>query len=80
MPTLTVKNVPEHICREIRTLAGGESRSLSAEVIRLLDEALSSRRRLAVQARVLAEIDHHRFSPSGKLPPAEVLVREDRQR
>lgn len=80
MPTLTVRNVPERIYRQIRSLAGAESRSLSAEVITLLDQALRGRRRCADQTQVLAEIDRHRFTPSGKLPPAEVLVREDRDR
>jgi plasmid stability protein len=80
MPTLTLKNVPVRIYRQIRSLAGADSRSLSDEAIALLDHALSGRRRCAEQAQVLAEIDRHRFNPSGKLPPAEILVREDRER
>ena len=80
MPTLTVRDVPERICKEIRSLAGEDSRSVSAEVVALLEQALRGRRRCAEQARVLAEIDRHRFTPSGNLPPAEVLVREDRDR
>lgn len=80
MATLTLRNVPERIYRQIRSLAGAESRSLSDEAIALLDHALAGRRRCAEQAQILAEIDRHRFNPSGRLPAAEVLVREDRER
>ncbi len=80
MATLTLRNVPDRVYRQIRSLAGAESRSLSAEAIALLDHALRARRRCAEQAEVLAEIDLHRFTPAGRVTPAEALVREDRER
>ena len=80
MPTLHVRNVPERLYGRIRSLAQARKRSLSAEVIMLLDQAVESRELRAQRAGALAEIDRLRFQPSEELPPAEALIREDRDR
>ena len=43
MPTLHVRNVPESLYDQIRQRAQMQNRSLSAEVIMLLDHALAAK-------------------------------------
>ncbi len=80
MATLHVRNVPEHLYDRIRKLAAAESRSLSAEILVLLERAVSERQVQEEQAGILAGIRRHRFRPSGRIPASEDLIREDRER
>lgn len=82
MPTLHVRNVPDRIYRRIRRLAQAESRSLSAEVVTLLDRAVQIDASRAAQARILAGIERRRLRrrllPGA--PDSLELLREDRAR
>lgn len=80
MPILHVRKVPEDLYRRLEERARAERRSLSAEVITLLDRALERSQRSP--AAVLASIRRRRrFSP-GSVGAADstALLREDRQR
>lgn len=44
MPSITIKGVPDDLMNRLRTLADEERRSMNQQAIRLLEEALESRR------------------------------------
>ena len=80
MPILHVRNVPDHLYERIQRRAQQQHRSISAEVLSLLQDALDAGER--PQARVLADIRRRRFyRPSDAGAPESVkLLREDRER
>jgi plasmid stability protein len=77
---LHIRNVPETLYDRLKERAQTENRSLSAEVIVLLNQALSEAEQ--AQADVLASIRRRRFfHPAGaNAPDSTTLLREDRQR
>lgn len=80
MATLHVRNVPEALYEQLRQQAERQGRSLSAEVIVLLEQALRHSGRS--QAEILADIRRRRtFNPAAVGAPDSVtLIREDRER
>jgi plasmid stability protein len=81
MPILHVRNVPEEMHTELKTRARNEGRSLSAQVIVMLEQAL--RQPARSQSEVLAALDtrRHRFSPrQAGAPSSTELLRQDRSR
>ncbi len=79
MATLHVRNVPDALYERLRRRAEIQNRSLSAEVISLLDRALDE---TVDQAAVLARIQRRRtFTPEDVgAPNSTSLLREDRER
>jgi plasmid stability protein len=83
MPILHVRNVPERIYSRLQQRAETQHRSLSAEVVLLLDDALAAEETRATQADVLERLRRHRhtFRPADVGAPDSVaLLREDRDR
>ena len=80
MPTLHVRNVPEELYQHVRLQAAAKNRSLSAEVIVLLQRALIESER--DQSEVLAGIRRRRFfrPAAAGAPDSLTLLREDRGR
>jgi len=80
MPTLHVRNVPEELYQQVRRQAATKNRSLSAEVIVLLQRALIESERN--QSEVLAGIRRRRFFRPAEAgaPDSLTLLREDRER
>lgn len=81
MPTLHVRNVPDELYDRLRRRASAENRSLSAEVLELLDAAT----RLQPESTpVLFERIRRRRSElqrtSDLFPPSVDVLREDRER
>ena len=79
MPTLHVRNVPESIYDRLRQRAQARNRSISAEVVMLLDLALEESENS--QAQVLDRIRRRRFfdPASVNAPDSTTLLREDRE-
>ena len=83
MPTLYVENVRDDIYEALRALAHARRKSISAEVLELLEQniptaaELSRRKELLKRAR---QIQSRRSSSSGPFPTAEEMQREDRDR
>lgn len=79
MPTLHVRNVPESIYDRLRHRAQEQNRSLSAEVVLLLDYALKET--AVSQADILHRIRRRRFFNPAQVdaPDSTALLREDRQ-
>ena len=80
MPTLHVRSVPEDLYLEIQRLAEMKNRSLSAQVVTMLAEALQNEKRRQVQAKALTSIQRRRFVAPKKAPSSLTLLREDRTR
>ena len=80
MATLHVRSVPDELYTRLRELAAARQRSLSAEVITLLEHALSDEERRQQQAKLLAGIRRRRFVPPPGSPDSVTLLREDRGR
>lgn len=79
-PILHVRNVPDDLYERIRQRAGRKNRSISAEVVSLLDQALAEAE--PSQAEVLENIRRRRFfRPSDRgAPDSTSLLRQDRER
>jgi plasmid stability protein len=80
MPTLHVRSVPDDLYQEIQRLAEECSRSLSAQVVTMLTQALEDEKRRKVQTKALASIRRRRFTAPRKAPSSLNLLREDRKR
>ena len=80
MPTLHVRNLPVRLHQRIRSLAADRNRSLSAEVIDLLDRGVSDAELRRAQEDLLVDIRRNRFKLPKGTPRSETLVREDRDR
>ena len=80
MPTLHVRNVPEALYERIQEQAQTNQRSISAEVIVLLNRILSETWR--PQTEVLAGIRRRRFFRPATVnaPDSTTLLRQDRER
>jgi plasmid stability protein len=82
MATLYVENVPDEVYRALRQRAKSNRRSIAAETISMLENALPTRselrRRLAFYQQVQRIRSRHKGSRPG--PSTEDLLREDRQR
>jgi plasmid stability protein len=81
MPTLHVRNVPDELYDRIRRRARAQNRSISAEVIALLDRALAEAGWSQGDV-LLAGIRRRRtFQPTeAGAPGSAALLREDRAR
>ncbi|MHB8257287.1 MAG: FitA-like ribbon-helix-helix domain-containing protein [Acidiferrobacterales bacterium] len=82
MAILHVRNIPDKLYRRIQKLAEEENRSLTAEVIQLLDQGLKTREARRGAAAVVARIRRQAEKvelPKGWTDAAE-LIREDRRR
>ena len=80
MPTLHVRRVPEDLYDRVRQLAQLRNRSLDAQVVTMLYEALGEEEQHKDQARALTSIRRRRFTPPKKAASSLDLLREDRQR
>ncbi len=81
MPTLQVRDVPEHIYRRLTELAEKERRSLAQQAVAVLAKGLEvevnpkGRRR-----KVLEEAKRLNLGRGKSLPDFVKLIREDRER
>ena len=79
MATLHVRNVPDELYRKLQIHAEVEHRSLSAEVIDLLESRVAARDRGAKTMEILERLRVTRESlPAVPVGYAADLVREDR--
>lgn len=82
MPILHVRNVPERIYQRLQRLAAERNRSVSAEVITLIEGAMDAEEQRVEQLKLLENIRKNRYSfpEDMKVPEAWELIREDRDR
>ncbi len=79
MATLHVRGVPDELYEQVRTLAQMRKRSLTSEIISLLEQALADEALRQEQGRLLDAIWQHRYAPPASLDSL-ALLREDRAR
>lgn len=80
MHTLHVRSVPDDLYKNLQKLAQARQRSLSAQVILMLDRALLEEERRREQTEVLTAVRRRRFRPSPEAPSSVDLLRQDRER
>ena len=83
MATLYVENVPDELYDALRERAKLHRRSITAEVLALLENNVPTEREFKRRADLLRKLD--RLSASmkrvrGEFPSAQEMVREDRSR
>ena len=80
MNTLHVRSVPDALYKRLQQLANARNRSLSAQVITMLEQAVEAEERRKKQAKVLISIQRRRFKAPKNAPSTLELLREDRGR
>ncbi len=80
MNTLHVRSVPDDLYQRIQVMANTKNRSLSAQVITLLSQAIELEERRMKQVKVLNSIQRRRFKAPKNSPSSLDLLREDRKR
>ena len=80
MNTLHVRSVPDDLYQRIQVMANAKNRSLSAQVITLLSQAIELEERRMKHAKVLNSIQRRRFKAPQNAPSSLDLLREDRKR
>ncbi len=80
MATLHVRNVPDRLYERIRKRAGKVGRSLSAELVALIERGLEEAERRSRQGHLFKGIRKRRFTPPPGTPDSTDLIREDRDR
>jgi antitoxin FitA len=80
MNTLHVRSVPDDLYERLQQLAHSRNRSLSAQVITMLAQAIEDEERRKKQAKILSSIQRRRFKAPKNAPSSLELLREDRGR
>ena len=80
MNTLHVRSVPDDLYERLQKLAHAKNRSLSAQVITMLAQAIEDEERRKKQAKTLTSIQRRRFKTPKNAPSSLELLREDRGR
>jgi len=80
MNTLHVRSVPDDLYERLQKLAHAKNRSLSAQVITMLAQAIEDEERRKKQAKILTSIHRRRFKAPKNAPSSLELLREDRGR
>lgn len=80
MAILHVRSVPDELYEELRNLAEAKQRSLSAQVVALLQAGVEEEKIRQEQGVVLEAIRRRRFSPPANAPDSTTLLRQDRER
>jgi plasmid stability protein len=80
MNILHVRSVPEELYQRLQQLAKRRNRSLSAQVVEMLGQALAEEDLRVQQTAALTSIRRRRFTPADKSVSSLDLLHEDRQR
>ncbi len=80
MNTLHVRSVPDDLYNRLQQLANARNRSLSAQVITMLAQAIENEERRKNQLKTLSSIKRRRFTAPRNAPSTLALLKEDRAR
>jgi len=80
MPTLHVRSVPDDLHARLQKLAHAQNRSMSAQVVTLLYQALEEAETRKQQRHLLATMRRRRYTPPPGTPSVVEMLREDRDR
>jgi len=80
MNTLHIRSVPDDLYKRLQQLAHARNRSLSAQVITMLAQAIEDEERRKKQTKTLTSIQRRRFKAPKNARSSLELLREDRGR
>lgn len=80
MPILHVRNLLKNLHERIQALSHAKNRSMSAQVISMLDDAVEEEELRLGRSQILEEVRRHRFTYVQNVPDSATLLREDRER
>ena len=80
VPILHVRNVPAPLYAELRRLAAARRRSLSAEVLELLDRSIAEAREREARRDLLDGMRRRRLARVGRKTDSTAWIRELRDR
>lgn len=80
MNTLHVRSIPDDLYDRLQQLAKMQNRSLSAQVVEMLSQALEEEELRLKQTAILTSIRRRRFSPPAQAPNSLEFLHEDRNR
>ena len=80
MNTLHVRSIPDDLYHRLKQLANTRNRSLSAQVMEMLSQALEEEELRLKQTAALTSIRRRRFKPPASSPTSLELLHEDRKR
>jgi plasmid stability protein len=82
MSVLSLAEVPSEVYEQVRQSAVAHNRTVSAEVVRLLQQGLQQdeQEARAAHAATLADLRQNRWTPPPGVPDSVTLLREDRER
>ena len=80
MNTLHVRSIPEDLYQRLQNLAQRRNRSLSAQVVEMLTQALEEEERQKEQVLALSSIRRRRFTPPAHSPSSLDMLHADRKR
>jgi plasmid stability protein len=82
MSILSLDEVPTEVYEQVRQSAAAHNRTISAEVVRLLQRGLQQdeQEARAAHAAALADLRRNRWTPPPGAPDSVTLLREDRER
>jgi plasmid stability protein len=82
MSVLPLEAVPHEVFERIRQSAAVHNRTVSAEVVRLLQRGLHEEEKeaRAAHAAALTDLRQNRWTPPPGAPDSVALLREDRER
>lgn len=80
MNTLHVRSVPDDLYNRLQQLANARNRSLSAQVITMLTQAIEAEERRKKQVKILNSIQRRRFKAPKNAVSTLSLLHEDRSR
>lgn len=80
MNILHIRSVPDGLYERLQSLARARKRSLSAQVITMLEQAVKDEERRRAHGQALDSIRARRFKAPTNAPSSLDLLREDRDR
>ena len=80
MNTLHIDGIPDDLYQRLQSLAKQRGRSLSAQVVEMLSQALEAEELRLKQAGALNSIRRRRFTPPEQTPGSLDLLKEERDR
>ena len=79
MAILHVREIPDALYKRLQKMARAHGRTLSAEVIALLEQAVRDDEMRRQQAKLLKRIRQNRWTPPHGAPEASEMIREARE-
>lgn len=79
MSVLHVRDVPDRLYRKVQKMAKAQGRSLSAEVIALLEDAVRQGESRLRHARLMADIRRDAWTPPPDAPDSVEVLRQLRE-